>query len=121
MCHTKSMDEEMSQLQAEYEASLLTVHTRLTFAPIRAILTSVHKHSMFFNIFRTSDAIDNIAVSPMLGVVLVEYSNGLSYEYTHVSRRAILNLMANPNMSLGFWVNDNCKEHKRVKYEQLAY
>ncbi len=76
---------------------------------------------MFFTIFRHSDAIDSMQVSPILGVVLVEYSNGLSYEYTHVSRRAILNLMANPNMSLGFWVNDNCKEHKRVKYQALAY
>ena len=76
---------------------------------------------MFFNLFRHSDAIDNIAVSPILGVALVEYANGLAYEYTNVSRRAILNLMAQPNMSLGFWVNDNCKEHKRVKYQALAY
>ena len=75
---------------------------------------------MFFNLFRQSNAIDNIAVSPILGVALVEYSNGLSYEYTNVSRRAIVNLMCNPNMSLGFWVNDNCKEHKRVKCEALA-
>ena len=76
---------------------------------------------MFFTIFRHSDAIDSMQVSPILGVVLVEYANGLSYEYTNVSRRAILNLMANPNMSLGFWVNDNCKEHKRVNCEQLQY
>ena len=110
----------MSQLQAEYEASLLTAHYRLTFAPFSAILTTVHKQTMFFNIFRSSDAIDTMQVSPILGVVLVEYSNGLSYEYTNVSRRAILNLMANPNMSLGFWVNDNCKVHQRVKYQALA-
>jgi hypothetical protein len=76
---------------------------------------------MFFTVFRQSDAIDSMQVSPILGVVLVEYSNGLSYEYTNVSRRAILNLMCNPNMSLGFWVNDNCKEHKRVKYQALSY
>ena len=111
----------MSQLQAEYEASLLTVHYRLTFAPFSAILNTVHKSTMFFNLFRQSNAIDAMQVSPILGVVLVEYANGLSYEYTNVSRRAILNLMANPNMSLGFWVNDNCKEHKRVKYQALAY
>ncbi len=111
----------MSQLQAEYEASLLTVHYRLTFAPFSAILNTVNKQPMFFTIFRHSDAIDSMQVSPILGVVLVEYSNGLSYEYTNVSRRAIVNLMCNPNMSLGFWVNDNCKEHKRVKYQALAY
>ena len=75
---------------------------------------------MFFTNFRSSDAIDNISVSPILGVALVEYANGLAYEYTNVSRRAILNLMMQPNMSLGFWVNDNCKEHSRVKYQALA-
>ena len=74
---------------------------------------------MFFNLFRTSNAIDNISVSPMLGVVLVEYSNGYAYEYTNVSRRAILNLMTQPNMSLGFWVNDNCIAPKRVNCEGL--
>ena len=76
---------------------------------------------MFFHLFRYSAAIDNIAVSPMLGVVLVEYSNGYSYEYINVSRRAILNLMMQPNMSLGFWVNANCKEHKRVLCEDLNF
>jgi hypothetical protein len=76
---------------------------------------------MFFTIFRSSDAIDNIAVSPILGVALVEYSNGYSYEYTNVSRRAILNLMANPNMSLGFWVNANCVAPKRVVCEDLNF
>ena len=71
---------------------------------------------MFFRILnRSSSAIDNIAVSPILGVALVEYSNGLSYEYTNVSRRAILNLELNPNMSLGFWVNDNIINSARVK------
>jgi len=76
---------------------------------------------MFFTIFRSSDAIDNIAVSPILGVALVEYSNGYTYEYTNVSRRAILNLMCNPNMSLGFWVNANCVAPKRVVCEDLNF
>ena len=76
---------------------------------------------MFFTTFRTSDAIDNISVSPILGVVLVEYSNGYTYEYTNVSRRAIVNLMCNPNMSLGFWVNANCIAPKRVVCEDLNF
>ena len=76
---------------------------------------------MFFSNFRSSDAIDNISVSPMLGVVLVEYNNGYAYEYTNVSRRAILNLMCNPNMSLGFWVNANCIAPKRVVCEDLNF
>jgi hypothetical protein len=76
---------------------------------------------MFFRILnRSSSAIDNIAVSPILGVALVEYSNGLSYEYTNVSRRAILNLMTQPNVSLGFWVNANCVDAKRTACLALA-
>jgi len=70
---------------------------------------------MFFSVTRrTSDAIDSLMVSPILGVVLVEFANGYSYEYTNVSRRAIANLMLNPNMSLGFWVNQNCVAPKRT-------
>jgi len=70
---------------------------------------------MFFNIQpRTSDAVACLQVSPVLGVVLVEFANGYSYEYTNVSRRAIANLMLNPNMSLGFWVNQNCVGAKRT-------
>jgi len=75
---------------------------------------------MFFTVFRQSDAIAHIQVSPILGVALVEYSNGYAYEYTNVSRRAILNLMANPNMSLGFWVNANCVDAKRTDCLALA-
>ena len=75
---------------------------------------------MFFPIFRSSDAIEHMQVSPVLGVVMVEYTNGYAYEYTNVSRRAILNLLTNPNMSLGFWVNANCHA-ERAKCEALAY
>ena len=71
--------------------------------------------NMFFNVTRrTSDAIAHLQVSPILGVALVEFDNGYSYEYTNVSRRAIANLLMNPNMSLGFWVNQNCINTKRV-------
>ena len=70
---------------------------------------------MFFNVTRrTSDAIAHLQVSPILGVALVEFDNGYSYEYTNVSRRAIANLLMNPNMSLGFWVNQNCIRPERT-------
>ena len=76
---------------------------------------------MFFRIAnRSSDAIAHIQVSPILGVVLVEFTNGLSYEYTNVSRRAIINLMTQPNISLGFWVNANCVDAKRTACLALA-
>ena len=71
--------------------------------------------NMFFRIQpRTSDAVACLQVSPILGVVLVEFASGHAYEYTGVSRRAIANLLMNPNMSLGFWVNQNCINTKRV-------
>ena len=70
---------------------------------------------MFFNIFRSSDAIDYIVTDLLLGRVNVKFANGHWYRYTNVSRRAILNLECNPNMSLGFWVNDNIINNARVK------
>ena len=70
---------------------------------------------MFFTVSsRTSDAVAQLQVSPVLGVVLVEFANGYAYEYTNVSRRAIANLLLNPNMSLGFWVNQNCVRPERT-------
>ena len=76
---------------------------------------------MFFRIAnRSSDAIAHIQVSPILGVVLVEFTNGLTYENTTVSRRAIITLMTQPNVSLGFWVNANCVEPKRTACLALA-
>ena len=78
-------------------------------------------HFMFINVARrTSDAVDHLLVSPVLGVVLVEFANGYSYEYTNVSRRAIVNLLMNPNMSLGFWVNQNCVRPERTACLNLA-
>jgi len=77
---------------------------------------------MFINVApRTSDAVAVLQVSPILGVVLVEFTNGYAYEYTNVSRRAIANLLLNPNMSLGFWVNKNCINPKRTQTRSLCF
>jgi len=77
---------------------------------------------MFFNIQpRTSDAVAFMQVSPILGVVLVEFASGHAYEYTNVSRRAIANLLMNRNMSLGFWVNQNCIRPERTQSLTLQY
>lgn len=56
---------------------------------------------------RPSSAINSISTSLLNGEVFVEYKNGECYVYTNVSRRAILNLLLQENMSLGFWVNHN--------------
>ena len=77
---------------------------------------------MFFNVApRTSDAVAVLQVSPVLGVVLVEFASGHAYEYTGVSRRAIANLLLNPNMSLGFWVNQNCIRPERTQRLDLCF
>ena len=63
---------------------------------------------MFIQIpVRTSDCVEVMYVDPIRAIVQVAYAKGNVYEYTHVSRRAILNLLMNPNMSLGLWVNEN--------------
>jgi len=64
---------------------------------------------------RTSAAVEKLLVDPINGVVFCEFTNGYAYEYTNVSRRAIVNLMLNPNMSLGFWVNKNLVNTKRTQ------
>ena len=61
---------------------------------------------------RSSDAIECISLSLINGTASVMYRGGAVYRYTNVSRRAIANLMLNPNMSLGFWVNANCKNDR---------
>ena len=56
---------------------------------------------------RPSAAVNNISTDLVNAEVYVEYSNGEAYVYTNVSRRAILNLLLQDNISLGFWVNHN--------------
>ena len=69
---------------------------------------------------RSSDAINCLLVDPIRGTACVEFKNGYSYAYINVSRRAILNLIAQPNMSLGFWVNANLVNAKRCYTNFLA-
>jgi len=63
---------------------------------------------------RSSDAVLQLRASIVDGFVLVTFKNGTTYAYNNVSRRAILNLMMNKNMSLGFWVNENCVNSERA-------
>lgn len=74
-------------------------------------------HFMFtYSATRTSDACQFVHVDLLRGVATVSFKNGHMYEYKNVSRRAIASLMANPNMSLGFWVNHNCVDAVRTSY-----
>ena len=66
---------------------------------------------------RTSSAVESVIVNPVRGTASVLFANQYAYTYTNVSRRAIANLIAQPNMSLGFWVNANCVGAKRTQVD----
>ena len=67
---------------------------------------------------RTSEAIEAIKVDPVLGTVVTRFRvNGYEYKYSNVSRAKIVNLLINPNMSFGFWVQDLAKQAIR----ELSY
>ena len=58
-------------------------------------------------IIRSSSAVRSINVNLLKGECTVYYKNGSLYDYFNVSRRAMLNLLLNKNISLGFWINEN--------------
>ena len=60
---------------------------------------------MYYVEDRSSTCVDVIAVCPFRKVAKVRYQNGREYTYSNVSRFAILNLILNPSVSLGFWAN----------------
>ena len=63
---------------------------------------------------RTSAAIEGLKVDLLARKALVTFANGYEYEYGNVSARAIANVLFNPDVSLGFWVNNNCLKANRV-------
>ena len=119
-CHAeKGVTSTTPQTHMRY-TSLLMGYMRST--EVKAILRNAHIHLSFVYMFnayipvanRTSDAVYQVLVNPVLGTALVEFRNGYCYKYSNVSRRAIINLIAQPNMSLGFWVNNNCVNAERT-------
>ena len=69
-------------------------------------------------IVRNSSCADGVAVDILTGTASVLFANGSVYNYTNVSRRAIANLLLNRNISLGFWINENLVDSKRVAFTQ---
>ena len=66
---------------------------------------------------RTSEAVEAINVNPFTRVVNVRFTNGYEYKYSNVSRAKIVNLMLNPNMSFGCWMQSLSRDAVRA----LAY
>ena len=63
---------------------------------------------------QTSSFVDYICSDLLRGRVTVYLKGGNRNQYTNVSRRAILNLQLQPNISLGFWFNHNIINDVRV-------
>ena len=67
-------------------------------------------------IVRESTAVDHLTTNTLNGRCTVKFTNGDYYQYSGVSQLALLNLKAQPNMSLGSWVNHNCVGLPFIKY-----
>ena len=65
--------------------------------------------------FRTSNAIDSLEVDLLKQKARCVFKSGKGYEYGNVSKRAIANVMFNPDVSLGFWVNNNLVNTERAE------
>ena len=57
--------------------------------------------------FYSSNVVDSIKCDLLNRSCTVTYNNGKRYFYENVKRRAMINLLTQPNISGGFWVNDN--------------
>ena len=63
---------------------------------------------------RTSSAIEDLQVDALSKQAIVTFKQGNTYLYNNVSLRAIVNLIFNPDVSLGFWVNNNLVKSERA-------
>ena len=73
-----------------------------------------------FNMFltvsdRTSTAVEELKVDALNKQAYVTFKNGNQYAYGNVSTRAIINVLFNPDVSLGFWVNKNLVQSERTE------
>ena len=65
--------------------------------------------------FRTSNAIESLEVDLLKQQARCVFKGGKGYEYGNVSKRAIANVLFNPDVSLGFWVNNNLVNTERTR------
>ena len=72
--------------------------------------------SMYITVpYRSSSAIKDLKVDALNSKALCTFTNGRVYEYDNVSKRAIINVLFNPDVSLGFWVNNNLVNSQRAE------
>ena len=65
--------------------------------------------------YRSSSAIKELKVDALNSTAQCTFKNGLTYSYENVSKRAIINVLFNPDVSLGFWVNNNLVNTERAE------
>ena len=64
--------------------------------------------------YRSSSAIKSLEVDALRGLAHVTFKNGTEYEYSQVSKLAIINVLFNEDVSLGFWVNNQLVNSERA-------
>ncbi len=72
-----------------------------------------------FNMFvsvpkRSSTFLSDVKVDLANGKAVTYFEDGSIYGYRYVSKRAILNILLNPSVSLGFWCNRNLFQSNRA-------
>ncbi len=70
---------------------------------------------------RSSSAIQSLEVDALNSKAKCTFVNGKTYEYENVSKRAIINVLFNPDVSLGFWVNNNLVNTERTQLNENYY
>ena len=71
--------------------------------------------------YRSSSAIKSLEVDALNSTAVCEFKNGRVYQYENVSKRAIINVLFNPDVSLGFWVNNNLVNTERTQLVKDEY
>ena len=78
---------------------------------------------LMFNMYITDPTLTSVAVEKLEVDLLNQKARftfkdgrgeGGGYEYSNVSKRAIANVLFNPDVSLGFWINNNCIHSERA-------
>ena len=71
--------------------------------------------SMFISVpKRSSTFLNDVKVDLANGKAVAYFEDGSVYGYRFVSKRAILNILFNPSISLGFWCNRNLFNSNRA-------
>lgn len=99
--------------------SLYPTHSRVRYNEgltiSSSLITFIQMISMLITVpYRSSSAVKSLQVDGLKQQAYVTFKNGNSYAYGNVSRRAILNVLFNEDVSLGFWVNNNLTQSDRV-------